>query len=529
MHLALIIRSLIATAVCLLALSATATAEPIVSYPIPGGADQSVEKLVPGLNGSMWFTQVSHASSMAGEGRIRLHRVSANGIEEFVSGEFSGSNIGIESAADGGVWLGTYGDGLVHVGPLGAVESYGFPAGYHLTDLAAGKDGKAWLLACKHTFETAQTQSCASFAISLAGSVSTYELPSFSWIVPATTGYSWTKAAIAGDAGVWFSKLIRINGTQLTHSAFVSYAGAVTSAQIPASTEAVGPGVGSDVWWRRDNDGSIDLGRMSLDGAIGDTHNIPVGGATYAWPDGSQGLLWAADTGDDDAKDGVFGSAGAGRFEAFEAPKHGTSVPPPTVYGDDVWSGSCTFGVNAYRATDGGFWIASAGHPGRVSYRSPGGDFSTFAAVTGLKGDYSIRQMLPSNSGALWFLVGAKDGQQFLSRANPLSPPPGFEKFPGSGARRRASGKSTRIYGRPALSRNMKKLTLRYACLRSSCKVKARIAIGRKTHRLPARRVSKTLPGRTATLRLVIPRRLVAKIRTARRHHTRIRVSATIR
>ncbi len=334
----------------------------------------------------------------------------------------TGVGAALASASDGGVWVEF--DGLTHVGPDGSVRSVALPGRLDpVGGVAAGSDGDAWLLGCATTYNPAAI-ACDAVRVTTAGDVTTYPLPSFAGAPPSSG--SWTLGwatppyqVLATADGVWLDANIPDgSASDLPRAAFVTYAGQVTPVSLPSDSRLIALGSGGVAWWQQPADGitapSVTLGQVTPSGSSTTllTHSQPLGDGGSATidqgPDGS--LLWATNylpatgitcvpTNPCDA--GFVGTITPEGETRYTVGSDQPAIAPPTPYGPDVWSLSCNFGISLYEATDGNIWIASAGHPSRLSVLTANDSFSTFLPIPESADDSQIYAMQQSTTGAL--------------------------------------------------------------------------------------------------------------------------------
>jgi hypothetical protein len=302
------------------------------------------------------------------------------------------------------------------------------PRGLLPEAIKLGTDGDAWLLGCSGVPYSGEP-SCSAYSVSPAGKVNSYPLTAIDYDLPTHAYYAEDTIIPVAD-GMWTNP----SHASLGNVAFVSYSGTVTTVPLEAGSEFVGPGPGDDVWWQRTEAASITVGLLSPTGEVSAEQTRP---AEFSFPNGyftqagrGGNLLWSDSTPWSETQTGQVGTYSAAGKTEYIIPKWAVSVP----HGENFWTGACTFGTQLHEASNGGFWIVSAGHPDMVSYESPAGAFSTFMPVPPpIPKELGIDAMQESTTGGLWFALYTESDQTLLARADSLSPPPGVPPYPGIG------------------------------------------------------------------------------------------------
>ncbi len=436
-------------------------ADPIVDFPTDAPPGTAVYGLAPGANGAMWF-----AESPTGEGnQFEVAEMSESGniltLAQLTTGGSTQSDTGIFAtlvpASDGGVWVAGGGsEQLAHVSPDGSVQPVSMPPGRLLVDgVTAGQDGNAWGMTCNDVYSGQQvTESCEVLEVDDAGTPTSYPLPSFEHTFPeadlSSEGYSTPPALVFAVAdGVWVDKpTVSEDGSPIWEAAFVSYGGQVSAEPIPSGARLVAAAAGDAAWWQEPADGSaaqppaVRFGQITPEGLSAPVviHDQVAGepSAFTTFDAGNDGsLLWAEGTPGSQTQTGFMGTITLQGETRFTVAENATTIPLPRPEGQEVWSGTSSFGDSLYQAANGNIWVISGGSPPRLSVLTSSGSFSTF--LPGLSGAEEVQmwQMAPSSTGALWFSidqpnVSAASASGLLARANPLSPPPGEPPFPTS-------------------------------------------------------------------------------------------------
>lgn len=439
----------IAVAVFAAVYPAASSADPIVDYPVPG-TNQAITRITPDNSGGVWFVQSLTEQPENATSRLRVGSVGANGEVEALGSEIPGKALftQIAPAADGGLWVLGVNDGkpldnsgpeLAHISANAATESTAaFPERGLNEAMTEGNDGRAWVLRCK---QEAENQTCFADAVTTAGVVTSYAIPSLNYTAPpGETSSSYLQPhVVPTSAGVWFGRTMHNQHETVPEAAFVKYSGTATPVSLPAGSELIAPAAGEAAWWEHFEGSSVTIGQVNRIGETSDLHTRP---ASFEYPNsfanepGRNGdLLWSDNTPWSDEQTGRLGvySASGGATEYIVA-KFAVTVPLEPTF----WSGACSFGNFLYEASNGALWAVSGGHPNMLSAQQTTGGFATFLPVNGVPRELGIGPPVESTTGALWFALKTQSGEAILARANPLAPPPGLPPYPAfSGAEQR--------------------------------------------------------------------------------------------
>lgn len=422
-----------------------AGAAPVSYFPLPGGNTEKIDDLTVAGDGTLWMAQELGTGPANSERHMRLLHVALDGRLLGMTPEQEGDPVFTEvvPAADGGIWVNAF-PGIEHIAPDGSVDLT-TSAGTGDMSLVAGRDGRAWLQHCGATSQSgAHEEHCVAVAVGLDGEVETYPLPGVSdtWPPGARSAYG-VYRSIATEGGVWFWKLFVIGEGQPTASAeFISYQGVtVPIDDVPPQSLPMAPASGDSVWWLHNELlAGATIGQIDMLGQIGDTHHMdnmsqltPNPDLFGAAPGRDGSLVWAQNATWNESEDGQIGFAGLdGSNTGFLVEHDATAVPTST---PDFWSGSCTFGVRLFQATDHSLWTISGGHPPRVTRQQLDGQFSTFlldhsSEFVGEE-ETSVWGMEESSPHELWFMLNTPHGPE-LARLDPLDPPPPEPRMPKS-------------------------------------------------------------------------------------------------
>jgi hypothetical protein len=328
------------------------------------------------------------------------------------------------------------------------------PSGRLLGDgVTAGQDGDAWGVTCNYIYSGQQvSESCEVLKIDNTEHVTPYPLPSFEHTFPeadlSSEEYETPPAlALAVADGVWVDKpAVTEDGSIMWEAAFISYAGQVTPAAIPANARLIAPATGDSAWWQEpanvevQKTSAVTFGQVTASGSSTpmlvhrEQSAEPLAFATVD-PGTGGSLLWSEATPGALSGTGFLGTISGNQETEYTVGPNQTAIPPPTPYGPEIWSGTCSFGAELYQAANGDIWVFSGGHPSRLSVLTPSSGFSTFLPVPSGAEEFQVWRMMQSSTGELWFSldepnVSSASATALLARANPLSPPPGEPAFP---------------------------------------------------------------------------------------------------
>jgi hypothetical protein len=421
-----------------------ASAAPVFYVPLPGEKTNTIDDLTVASDGTLWVAQELSMGPANSERHMRFLHVGLDGTLLGTTPEQEGDPLFSEvvAAADGGIWANTSA-GIEHIAPDGSVDLITSEyAGAQ--SLVAGRDGRAWLQHCGATTSQsgAWEEHCVAVAVNLDGEVDAYPLPGVSdtW-PPGTKSAYGVYRGIATESGVWFWKLFEIGEGQPVASAeFISYQGVTTPiTDVPTQALPMATASGDAVWWLHNELlAGATIGQIDPLGQIGDTHHMDNLSQLTPYPDlfgaapGRDGsLVWAQNATWNEANDGQIGLAGLdGSNTSFLVEHDATAVPTST---PDFWSGSCTFGVQLFQATDGSLWTISGGHPPRLTRQQLDGQFSTFlldgASEFVGEEETGVAGMDESSPHELWFMLNTPHGPA-LARLDPLDPPPAEPRMP---------------------------------------------------------------------------------------------------
>ncbi len=442
----ILIGVLIAAVLCG-AFPVAAGAAPVSYFPLPGGKENTIDDLTVANDGTLWVAQSLSTGPYNSERHMRILHVSQSGTLLSTTPSQEGEPIFSEMvpASDGGVWVNAF-PGLEHIASDGSVDDIADPAGGGM-NLVAGRDGRAWLQHCTFTYPSTGTEEhCEAAAVSIGGEVQTYDLSGFGQTWPAgATSAGGIYTSVATETGVWFWKLVSFGGAPPTGTAeFVSYQGTGTPVgAIPPQGFLMAPAAGDSVWWLNNEGlGGATIGQINVAGHLSDTQRMGNLSEYLEHPDSftadpgrEDDLIWAQNATWNDEFDGQIGVAGLnGSNTGFLVEHDATAVPTST---PDFWSGSCTFGVRLYQATDGALWTISGGHPDRLTRQQLNGQFSTFllngaSEFTGEE-ETGVWGMVESGPDELWFTLNTPHGPE-LARLDPLDPPPAEPRMPKYGS-----------------------------------------------------------------------------------------------
>jgi hypothetical protein len=382
--------------------------------------------------------------------RLHVGRVGANGDVEALGSEIPGKALftQIAPAADGGLWVLGVNDGnpldnsgpeLAHISANAATEStVAFPERGLTEAIAEGHDSRAWVLRC---VQEAENQMCYADAVTTAGVVTSYAIPSLNYTSPpGETSSSYLQPhVVTTSTGVWSGRTMRNQHETVPEAGFVTYSGTVTAVSLPAGSELIAPAAGEVAWWEHFGGSSVTVGQVNRVGETSDLHTRP---ASFEYPNsfanepGRNGdVLWSDNTPWSNEQTGRLGvyPASGGATEYIVA-KFAVTVPLEPTF----WSGACSFGNFLYEASNGALWVVSGGHHNMLSVQQTTGGFATFLPVSGVPRELGIGPPVESTTGALWFALTTQSGEAILARANPLAPPPGLPPYPAfSGAEQR--------------------------------------------------------------------------------------------
>jgi hypothetical protein len=422
-----------------LASASASGAAPVSYFALPGDQTNTIDDLTVGSDATLWVAQTLSWGPANTERHMRILHVSRDGTLLAATSEQEGDPLFTQMvpAADGGVWVNA--GRLEHVTSAGTVDPV-TALGAGGTDLVAGKDGRAWLQRCN--FVSSHAEECKAVAVDTAGEVETYDLSGLSATWPAgATGASEVHNSVASQDGIWFWKLFRGDGGPVqTYAEFISYQGTgMPITTVPAESFLAASAGGDSAWWLRNEQFvGATLGEVDVGGQISNIHHMgnlsllpehPDGFTADPGRDGS--LVWAQNATWNDEFDGQIGIASLGGSNtSFGIEHNATAVPTST---PDFWSGSCTFGVKTFQATDGSLWTISGGHPARLTRQQPTGQFSTFlldgASAFTSEQEIGIWGMDETSPHELWFTMNTPHGPE-LARLDPLDPPPAEPRMP---------------------------------------------------------------------------------------------------
>ncbi len=430
--------TLAVAAVFLLGVASGAQAAPILDYAIPG-SNQAITHIAPAQSGGVWFVQNITEQSFNEASRFRVGRMGDGGSIEALGPELVGKGLftQIAPASDGGLWVlgltvGSQSSELVHVSPDASTNTVvTFPEAGLNEAIAEGADGRAWVLHCLYT---GAGETCEADAVTTAGVVTSYPIPSLNYTAPAgETSHSYLQPHVAATpGGVWFGKTVHNQTETVPGAAFVTYSGEVSAVTLPAGSELLGVGAGEEAWWEHFEGTSVTVGQINHASQTSDLHTRP---ASFEYPNsyanisGRNGdLLWSDNTPWSTEQTGRLGvyPAGGGASE-YVVPRFAVTVPLEPTF----WLGACSFGNSLYEASNGALWAVSGGHPYMLSVQQTTGAFSTFLPMSPIPHELGISNPIESTTGALWFALTTQSGEAMLSRANPLDPPPGLPPYPG--------------------------------------------------------------------------------------------------
>lgn len=417
-------RAILAAVMYAFCTTAMASAAEPDEFPVGGAPTQRVEAVVPGPSGSVWFVQLWSGSGSANPGdQLRVGRITANGSVTDVAvlpGTPGFSDLA--STSDGTALLATsIGEAWI-LKPGSVPAQVSFPSGFRLgtasARLAAGQDGRFWLLGCT-SWPACSDQLVAAVTDPLQ--VALFDVPE----LDVTRGA--LPHPVATDEGVWFSG--GHSEAWQTPADFVSYTGTATSVLLPTDAWIIGSGGGGTVLWTQEFATSFMAGFAAPDGRIYGQRGLPVLPASIGTTHvlGFRGnrpgrLLWTENVGSDKF-DGRLGTLTLDDSAVFDVPWARTSIPRDS---PSSFTGSCMFGLGLLETGDGAQWISSSGHPWRMSRRGPDGDFRTFTFPSLSQSDGGLGYGIIASDGTLWYPVAGGDITPRVGRIDPSAPPAGL-------------------------------------------------------------------------------------------------------